>query len=61
MKIANIKSRKKPGFHTLFRRYIFRKTTAGGERGVQIDTRSRFRVNLVPFKWIVPANSLFNL
>ena len=29
----NIKSHKKPGFHPLFRRYIFRKSTKGGAGG----------------------------
>ena len=29
MPYDNIKSHKKPGFHPLFRRYIFRKTTEG--------------------------------
>ena len=34
----NIKSHKKPGFHPLFSRYIYRKTTRGrGERGGQLD------------------------
>ena len=30
MTYDNIKSHKKPGFDTLFKRYIFRKTTGGG-------------------------------
>ena len=33
MPYDNIKSRKKPGFHALFRRYIFWKTTEGGRGG----------------------------
>ena len=32
--IYNIKSHKKPGFHPLFKRYSFRKTTGGGGEGV---------------------------
>ena len=39
-KYDNIKSHKKPGFHPLFRRYCFRKTTregGGGTGGVQVD------------------------
>ena len=36
---GSIKSHKKPGFQTLFRRNIFRKTTEG-----QINRPSRFRV-----------------
>ena len=36
----NIKSHKKPRFHPLFRRHIFRKTTGGGVKW----TPSRFRV-----------------
>ena len=31
MTYDNIKSHKKPGFQTLFRRYIFRKTTGRGQ------------------------------
>ena len=30
---SHIKSHKKPGFYSLFRRYIFGKTTGGGEVG----------------------------
>ena len=32
----NIKSHKKPGFHPLFRRYIFRKTTEGEGGGLVV-------------------------
>ena len=31
MPYDNIKSHKKPGFHPLFGRYIFRETTGGGQ------------------------------
>ena len=41
----NIKSHKKSGFRPLFRRYIFEKTTAGG----QIYPPCRFRAKIVPF------------
>ena len=33
MTYDNINSHKKPGFHPLFERYIFGKTTAGGGSG----------------------------
>ena len=62
----NIKSHKKTGFHPLFRRYIFRKTTGG----VQLTplpnpppNPSRFRVKIFKskmLKFIRPtANSIF--
>ena len=41
MPYDNIKSHRKPGFHPLFRRYIFRKTTEGA--GVKFAPLSRFR------------------
>ena len=37
--IYNIKSHKKPGFHPLFKRYSFRKTTGGG--GVQTEVKRK--------------------
>ena len=41
MLYANIKNHKKPGFHPLFRRYIFWKTTVGGGGGIS-------QINLPP-------------
>ena len=45
MPYDNIKSHKKPGFHRLFRRYIFRKTTEGSGGQITSLPLSRFRVN----------------
>ena len=40
--IYNIKSHKKPGFHPLFKRYSFRKTTGGGGGGrVQTEVKRK--------------------
>ena len=43
---GNIRSKKKPGFHPLFRKYIFRKTAAGRRGGGHIDPQSCFRARL---------------
>ena len=48
MTYDNIKSHQKPGFHPLFRRNIFRKTTKGGGRSKIDPFPSRLRVNVPP-------------
>ena len=56
MTYDNIKSHKKPGFHPLFRRYIFRKNT---EKGVQTELPppSHFKVKHSG-KWkVIPINN----
>ena len=49
MPFDNIKSHKKPGFHPLFRGYIFWKATRGGD---QIDSPAVLglrKVNVTPY------------
>ena len=52
----NIKSHKKPGFHPLFRRYIFWKTTGG----VKLTLPSRFRVKYLIHNMIHQVIQIFH-